>query len=440
MGVFPYLMPVWHTDWRDEALSWHLTCSLHAGLNPSVVTILRGPEAKKFMSENFVNNVEDFPIGIIKHGILCLENGLIATHGVIMRTGEEEYELWWHAPYLNYLFGLKDYNAELIDMTMKVFILQLQGPNCLSILEEATGEDLKDIDYRHYRNSTINGHKVRILRFGMAGTLSYEVHGEAQYSKEIQKKLIEIGNPYGIRQLGFSNYLLNHSEGGNFQANLSFMSALFLDEGFQKWSKQGSDEGEGEGEGELNYSSFGFDFKGSAGGDPMKVVFNPIECGLGKCINWNHDFRGKAALLEYKKNQKRDIVTLEWNAEDIIDVYASNFRPGEENYSPMDFPGPESMLNGSANWVLSTDYVYNKDGKEIGLSTSRTQSHYYRTVISMALLDLEYRDFGTEVYVLWGEVGSRQKKIRAKVSYYPYNRDNKDRTGDQVDVRSLSSR
>jgi hypothetical protein len=23
-----------YTDWRDESLSWHLTCSIHDGLNP----------------------------------------------------------------------------------------------------------------------------------------------------------------------------------------------------------------------------------------------------------------------------------------------------------------------------------------------------------------------------------------------------------------------
>lgn len=34
-----------------------------------------------------------------------------ATHGISLKTGENEYELWWHAPYIDYLFSLKDYNA-----------------------------------------------------------------------------------------------------------------------------------------------------------------------------------------------------------------------------------------------------------------------------------------------------------------------------------------
>lgn len=80
-GEFPFLTPVWYTDWRDETLSWDLTCSFHAHLNPSLLTIIRGPDAKRFLSENFVNNIEKFPIGIIKHGIMCLESGLIARMG-----------------------------------------------------------------------------------------------------------------------------------------------------------------------------------------------------------------------------------------------------------------------------------------------------------------------------------------------------------------------
>ena len=39
----------------------------------------------------------------------------------------------------------------------------------------------------------------------------------------------------------------------------------------------------------------------------------------------------------------------------------------------------------------------------------------------MASLDREYRTLGTEVYVLWGEPGTRQLKIRVKVAPLPYN-------------------
>ena len=414
-GVFPYLLPIWYTDWRDETLSWHLTCSFHAHLNPSPITVIRGPEAKKFLAENFVNNIEKFPVGISKHGIMCLDNGLIATHGVLLRTDEYEYEAWWHAPFIDYAFSLKKYDAELVDLTHKRFVFQLQGPYVLQILEEVTGDDLHDIDYRHFRDSSIDGNTVRILRFGMSGTLGYEIHGDIEYAKELWKKIITIGNPYGIRPLGGLAYGLDHTAGGFPQIGNSFISAMTTDPGFIKFS---TPEKTG---GSVSYdeSAMVMELTGSAGTDLARHLFNPFEVGLGHCINWNHEFRGKSALQEYAKNRKRGIVTLLWNPEDLAEVYISQFRPGEECYKQMDSPGWETAL--SAHFTQNIDLILNKDGKEIGLSIGRTQNFYFRAMLSMGSIDREYQELDTEVYILWGEPGAKQMKIRAKVAPFPYN-------------------
>ncbi|EHL08449.1 hypothetical protein HMPREF0322_00761 [Desulfitobacterium hafniense DP7] len=51
----------------------------------------------------------------------------------------------------------------------------------------------------------------------------------------------------------------------------------------------------------------------------------------------------------------------------------------------------------------------------------RQNSAYFHRMISICCLDTAYTELGTEVLVLWGEPGTRQKKIRAKVARYPYN-------------------
>lgn len=45
---------------------------------------------------------------------------------------------------------------------------------------------------------------------------------------------------------------------------------------------------------------------------------------------------------------------------------------------------------------------------------------YYREMISIASIDEGYQEEGTEVCVLWGDPGTRQKKVRATVARYPY--------------------
>ena len=41
-------------------------------------------------------------------------------------------------------------------------------------------------------------------------------------------------------------------------------------------------------------------------------------------------------------------------------------------------------------------------------------------MISLCSIDTEYAEIGTEVIVVWGDVGTRQKMIRAKVARFPY--------------------
>ncbi|MDR0585125.1 MAG: hypothetical protein LBG57_12400 [Treponema sp.] len=409
-----YVHPVWYSGWRDETLSWHETCSFSALLNPTPVTIIRGPEAKKFLKENFVNNIDNFPIGIIKHGLLCLENGMLATHGVLMHTAEDVYEAHWHAPYINYLFQLKKYDAELTDISPQRYLYQLQGPRCLEILEQITGDDLHDIKYRHFRASSIDGHEVRILRFGMAGTLGYEIHGDSAYAKEVFKKILATGRPYGLRPIGMFTYGMNHIEGGFPQIGVNIISAMCEDEGFIQYLAKDPYSNP------MCYmtSSENIECLGSAGPDPHNFMYNPFEIGLGGCINWNHEFRGKKALRKLKESEDKDVATLRWNPEDLCRLYAMQFDPDAEYVRQLDLPC-DLPLFGYAG--LTTDWVYDSEGKKIGRSYGRVQSNYYHAVLSFGAIARRCRGISTEVYILRGEPGTHQIKIRATVERFPYN-------------------
>jgi glycine cleavage system aminomethyltransferase T len=417
MNSWGIATPVWYSGWRDETLSWHQTCSLSAVLNPTSATIIKGPDAKKFLKENFVNNVDNFPIGIIKHGLLCLDNGLLATHGVLMHTAEDTYEAHWHAPYINYLFSKKNYNAELIDISLKQYIFQLQGPRCLEILEKVTGDDLHDIAYRHFRMSQIDGHAVRILRFGMAGTLGYEVHGEAEYARDHYKKILETGQSYGIRPIAWFSYNMNHIEGGFPQLYEHFVSAMSLNEDFVEYLKKTPYTGGNT----YNTSTEGIEFLGSVGPDPHNYMYNPFELGLGRCINWNHEFPGKAALQKIKDTQDIDTVMLKWNVEDLCKIYASQFVPGEDYYKQMDLPADSASVALFGHFLFSTDQVFDENGNKLGRSYGRIYSHYYRAMLSFGALSAKGRELGKEVYILWGEPGTKQMKVRATVERFPYN-------------------
>jgi vanillate/3-O-methylgallate O-demethylase len=103
-----------------------------------------------------------------------------------------------------------------------------------------------------------------------------------------------------------------------------------------------------------------------------------------------------------------------WEPEDVIDVYASMFREGEE-YTYIEVP---TAPHGRG--VLShADHVL-KDGKRIGVSSGTVYSYHYRKMISLCSLDIEHAKQGNDVTVQWGDHGKRIKTIRAKIDRFPY--------------------
>jgi vanillate/3-O-methylgallate O-demethylase len=64
-----------------------------------------------------------------------------------------------------------------------------------------------------------------------------------------------------------------------------------------------------------------------------------------------------------------------------------------------------------------------KDGNLVGVSTSRGFSRYFRQMISLCTIDVEWSEIGTEVSVIWGNPGESQKEIRATVASAPYKKD-----------------
>jgi glycine cleavage system aminomethyltransferase T len=412
-----FLVPYEYTGWRDETMAWKESCYLHGNLNPTPTFRIKGPDALKFLSGTCVNGFSKFPVGTGKHAIMCREDGIIMQDGVLLRLAEDDFITYWMAPYIVYALEKGKYRAVGENLTGKVFLFQVAGPRSLEILEAATSDNLHDIGFIDHRENAIAGKKVRILRLGMAGSLAYEVHGQFEDACTVHSAIFEAGQPYGIRRLGFHAYMMNHTEDGFPQAYYHFIYPWKEDKDFEDYLQNAV----------INPT---ITCLGSMGTDVKLRYRNPVELGWGGMIKFDHDFVGRKALEKEVANPRRKMVTLEWNTKDIIDVYASQFRPGEP-YINMDEPyhfNHEDSTN-----TLYADQVL-KDGKLIGVSSGRAYSYNYRKMISLCSLDVEYGNLGTEVAVLWGNPGSRQKEIRATVSRFPYFNEDRNQT---VDVSKI---
>jgi glycine cleavage system aminomethyltransferase T len=419
--LFNTLKPWVHkTGWRDEQMASKTTVALNGTLNPTTTFRISGPEAMKFLESTCVNSFAKFPVGAGKHAVMCNEDGLIMCDGVLLRVGEEEFLTYWLAPYIQYALMNSDFDAAGEDLTGQAFLFQLTGPKSLATLEKATGEDLTDIAFMRHRTSTIAGRSVRILRMGMSGTLAYEIHGAAEDGPTVYSTIEEAGASFELRKLGVQSYMMNHTEAGFAQAWYHFPYPWFEDKGFAAFLAQG--------EGGISQS-----FTGSMGPDPRLRYRNPIELGWGKMVKFDHAFVGRAALEKEAANPRRQMVTLVWDTEDIIDIYRSQFEPGEP-YPNMDDPIHYQWTAPYGTNTFWADQVL-KDGKQVGISSGRAYSYNFRQMISLCSLDTTVTEIGTEVEVLWGNPGTRQKRIRAVVSRFPYLADNRNQAVDTVGVQ-----
>jgi glycine cleavage system aminomethyltransferase T len=107
-----------------------------------------------------------------------------------------------------------------------------------------------------------------------------------------------------------------------------------------------------------------------------------------------------------------------WDKEDVVDIYRSQFEEGDHYHlieTPNDFFGT----------TFHFDKVLNDKGEVVGCSSGRSNSYHFRKMISLCTIDREYAKIGTELTLVWGNEGERQKSIKVKVARFPYLNENR---------------
>lgn len=397
------------TDWIDESMSWKDT--LYIGdWSPLAKMRVRGSEALEFFSSIAVNSFAKFDIGQAKHIILCNRAGKIMGEGVLMRLAEDDY-LFTSGPgvaWADYQFKKNRFHANAELVSDRRFILQLQGPNSLFVMEKACNESLRDIGFMRFREARIGNRPFLALRQGMAGEIGYELHGAIEDATEIYRTLLEIGHDFGIRRLGGRTKMVNHVEACFPTPSVDFVPAIFGEEErefAQSYFSENARNVYRTTDGSFEYS------------DISALYRTPVELGWKKNVKLDHDFIGRAALEPEVLQPRRTMVTLVWNADDIAEVYASLFRKSVTPFQYMEMP--RNVLG-----CVFADNV-TKDGVHVGTSTSRCYSYYFREMLSLCVIDIALAQPGNEVSVVWGRPTGPQKHIRAVVAPAPYKRDNR---------------
>ena len=103
----------------------------------------------------------------------------------------------------------------------------------------------------------------------------------------------------------------------------------------------------------------------------------------------------------------------------------------EKRVDYMDMVGDYDFKNNCS--TIHMDAVYDGD-KLIGASSDRMLSAKTREMISICTIDEDYAVEGKEVEVLWGNPGTYQMRIRAKVTLFPYIKEDRN---DNIDIEKI---
>jgi vanillate/3-O-methylgallate O-demethylase len=149
----------------------------------------------------------------------------------------------------------------------------------------------------------------------------------------------------------------------------------------------------------------------------------PYDLGYGPFIRFDHDFIGREALEKKAKGPHRKKVTLAWNAEDLLKVFASLLAPGEVSYKYWDIP--------NCNYASSSFDRLVNGSRTVGLSMFGGYSYNERSALSLGIVDPGI-EVGDVLTLVWGEENGgtrkttvephRQLEIRVKVAPTPYAR------------------
>jgi glycine cleavage system aminomethyltransferase T len=341
--------------------------------------------------------------GDSKHALICNDKGQLLADGVVMKKDGDNYRSYFLAPVLQFYVESSGLNVKG-NYDHDEYFFQIDGPKSLEILEKACQCDLHDIKFARNKTVTICGTKMTVHRLGMSGALAYEVHGDAKDAETAYTRIREILEKFGGKPLGMRNYcVLNHTAAGYPNQYIHYQFAIMSGgTGLVEFAKE-------------NPLMF-LPLSGSAADDPEAFYVTPYDIGWGYLVNFDHDFMGKEALMKIKQNPPRKCVTLEWNPEDVGEVFMSQFRGKDvEPYDPIEYVNVGDGLYSG----LSGDYVL-ADGKKIGIATGRTYAFYEQRMISLAVINKEYAQEGKELKILWGNPGHPQKEIRAVVTRFPY--------------------
>jgi syringate O-demethylase len=422
-NVYPGVPPEF-TNWRDEQQAWQNTCILFDLSYHMVDLRLHGPGALDLLKLVGFNSFDGFGPNKAKQLAPVNHDGYVIGDVILFQLDDGLYELVGRMPSLNWII----YHAEREDFAVDYSVdqrtvmrddpsrrqsyrVQVQGPNAMATMEKVLGGPVPEVRFFNMTTFEIAGKQVSALRHGMAGQPGFELFGPRDDREPVVDAIVAAGENFGLRRVGARAYSSNTLESGWIPSPLPAVYTGESMKAYREWLPADSYEAR---------ASLGGSFVSDSVED---YYFTPWDLGYGHFVRFDHDYIGKDALEEMSVDPPREKVTLALDDDDVLAVIGTQL--GDEDRAKfMEFP--------SAVYAMHPYDEVMVGGRRAGVSTWIGYSSNEGKMLTLAVLDKEHAEPGTEVTLIWGEPDGGtskptvephvQKEIRAIVSPVPYAR------------------
>ena len=201
-----YLLPVQY----EGVIAEHMAVREKAGLfdvsHMGEITF-KGKGALASLNHLLTNDYTNMPVGKVRYGVMCYEDGGTVDDLLVYKFGDEDYYVVVNASNRHKDFEHMKKNilpdTEIQDISDSVAQVALQGPEARNImLKLMKEEDIPEKYYTAKRDVDIAGMNCLISYTGYTGEAGYEIYTANENAEKLWDTLLEAGKEFGLIPCG----------------------------------------------------------------------------------------------------------------------------------------------------------------------------------------------------------------------------------------------
>ena len=187
---------------------------------------IQGPDAAEFLNRVYTNNWLKLPVGKVRYGIMCREDGMVFDDGTTARIGEHRYLMTTTtgnaAPVLDHLEEYlqtewPELRVRLTSVTEQWATVGVAGPlsgKVLAKLAPRMDVSPEAFPFLAWRDAVIDGVEARIFRISFTGELQYEINVPWHYGASLWDAVMKAGAEFDIVPYGTETMHILRAEKG----------------------------------------------------------------------------------------------------------------------------------------------------------------------------------------------------------------------------------